>query len=212
MASNPPIEPADDFESRASSPQPKGWHSRGYLPHFDTPGLIQGITFRLADSLPAYVVTAMEEDPETKSDPARQTRIEEYLNAGYGACYLRDPRIARLVEDALFYFDGERYCLIAWVIMPNHVHALIETFEGYTLSVLVHSWKSYTANQANRILGRTGHFWFPEYFDRYIRDEAHFANAVEYVHNNPVKAGLVEHPEDWPFSSAVWKQIESPRI
>lgn len=181
---------------------PKGWYSRGYIPHFDQAGLIQGITFRLADSLPAHVVASLAEDLKDTDDPTKRARIEAYLNAGYGACHLRDPRIARLVENALLYFDGERYRMIAWVIMPNHVHTLVETIKGYPLYSIVHSWKSYTAQEANRILGRTGRFWFREYFDRYIRDERHFVNAVRYTHNNPVKAGLVEKPEDWPFSSA----------
>jgi putative transposase len=180
----------------------KGWYSRGYLPHFDHPGLVQGITFRLWDSLPAHVVASLVEDLQETDDSAKRARVEAYLNAGHGACYLRDPRIAHLVEDALLYFDGERYRLIAWGIMPNHVHILIEMIEGYPLHRIMHSWKSYTAKKVNQILGRIGRFWFPEYFDRYIRDECHLASAIHYIHENPVKAGLVEKPEDWPFSSA----------
>ncbi len=176
------------------------WYSRGYLPHFDEPGLIQVITLRLWDSLPAKIVEQLEKD--SLEDSAKRARTEEYLNAGYGACYLSDPRIARLVENALLHFDGQRYRLIAWVIMPNHVHVLLEIFAGYPLDRVVHSWKSYTANEANKLLQRQGRFWFREYFDRYIRDEQHFANAVRYIHENPVKAGLVERAEDWEFSSA----------
>lgn len=180
----------------------KGWHSRGYLPHFDAPGLIQGITFRLWDALPADVVQALANDEETMRDAEKSRRVEEYLNAGYGACYLRDQRIARLVENALLYFDGERYRLFAWVIMPNHVHVLIEIWEGHPLDKVIHSWKSYTATEANKLLKRKGAFWFPDYFDRYIRDGKHFANAIRYIHENPVAAGLVEKAEDWQFSSA----------
>jgi len=182
----------------------KGWHSRGYLPHFDTPELIQGITFRLWDALPADVVQALADDEETMRDAEKRAHVEEYLNAGYGACYLRDPRIARLVENALLYFDGERYRLFAWVIMPNHVHVLVEIWEGHPLDKVIHSWKSYTATEANKLLGRKGEFWFPDYFDRYIRDDKHFANALRYIHENPVNAGLVEKAEDWEFSSAKW--------
>jgi putative DNA methylase len=180
----------------------RGWHSRGYIPHFDHPGLVQGITFRLADSLPAHVRARMAEELENADRSTERARIEAYLNVGYGACYLRDPGVARLVEDALLYFDGVRYRLIAWVVMPNHVHVLIEMVEGYPLGGIVHSWKSYTAKEANRILGRTGQFWFREYFDRYIRDAGHFARAIQYVHDNPVAAGLVDAPENWLFSSA----------
>lgn len=89
----------------------------------------------------------------------------------------------------------------------NHVHTLIEPLEGNPLARIVHSWKSYTAKEANRILGRAGRFWSPEYFDRYIRDERHLVNAISYIHHNPVKAGLAEQPEDWPFSSAkLWAE------
>lgn len=180
----------------------KGWYSRGYLPHLDQPGLIQGITFRLWDALPSHVVESLTAELNEATDAAKRARIEAYLNAGHGACYLRDPRVGRLVKDALLFFDGERYRMIAWVVMPNHVHTLIEMIEGHPLHSILHSWKSYTAKKANQLLGRSGRFWFPEYFDRYIRDERHFANAVRYIHHNPVKAGLVEKPEDWPFSSA----------
>jgi len=126
-------------------------------------------------------------------------RIEKYIDSGEGACYLRDERIARLVQDALKYFDGHRYRLIAWCVMPNHVHVLIEMM-GESLSKIVHSWKSYTAHQANKLLGRNGVFWGPDYFDRYIRDEKHLNATVEYILRNPVKAGLVDVPEEWPWA------------
>ena len=184
----------------------KGWRSRGYLPHFDQPGLIQAITFRLADSLPVHVVAALAEELDEGTSAEKRARVEMYLNAGYGACYLRDPRVGQLVENAFLYFDGVRYRLIAWVVMPNHVHILIEIIEGYPMDTIVHSWKSYTANEANKILGRKGRFWYPDYYDRFIRDERHFNNAVRYIHENPVKAGLVGNPEGWLFSSArYWK-------
>ena len=195
--------PGSQASSLPPGPLPhKGWYSRGYIPHCDYPDLIQGITFRLWDSLPAHIVASLSADLRETDDPAKRARVEAYLNAGYGACTLRDPHVARLVEEALLYFDGQRYRLIAWVIMPNHVHTLIETIEGYPLRSITHSWKSYTAKQANQILGRTGRFWFPEYFDRYIRNERHLEAAIHYIHENPVKAGLVEKPEDWPFGSA----------
>jgi len=179
-----------------------GWTSRGYLPHFDQPNLFQSITFRLADALPTHVVAAMINDPDVKTDEQRHARAEAYLDAGHGACYLKDVRIGKLVEDALHFFDGQRYNLLAWVVMPNHVHTLVETREGFPLRRIVHSWKSYTAKAANGLLGRSGPFWYPGYFDRHIRDERHYLAVIAYIHNNPVKAGLVERPEDWRFSSA----------
>lgn len=91
--------------------------------------------------------------------------------------------------------------------MPNHAHILIEVLEGYPLDKIMHSWKSYTANEANKLLHRRGPFWFADYFDRFIRDKEHFARAVRYIHENPVKVGLVEKAEDWLFSSArLWQE------
>ncbi|MCJ7551167.1 MAG: transposase [Anaerolineae bacterium] len=178
-----------------------GWTSRGYLPHFDQPFLIQGITFRLADALPTHVVAAMINDPDIKTDEQHRAHAQAYLDAGHGGCYLNDARIGTLVEDALHYFDGQRYALLAWVVMPNHVHTLVETREGFPLKRIVHPWKSYTAKAVNALLGRSGPFWYPAYFDRFVRDERHYLASIAYIHDNPVKAGLVEKPEDWRFSS-----------
>ena len=191
-----------------SSEQHKGWYSRGYLPHFDHPASLQGVTFHLADSLPTRALETLKERSKLKKDADAELRrlIEKYLNAGHGSCYLKDPRIAETVEQTLFHFDGKRYRLLAWVIIPNHVHVLIEMFPGYPLADLLHSWKSFTAHEANNLLGRKGKFWQTEYFDRFIRNEEHFNNAVFYIHNNPVKAGLVSSPEDYRFSSASWER------
>jgi putative DNA methylase len=86
--------------------------------------------------------------------------------------------------------------------MPNHVHVLITPLNGNSLSPIVHSWKSFTAKEANKRLGRSGTFWQEEYFDRAIRDESHFRGAVEYIEYSPVRAGLIERPENWELSSA----------
>lgn len=107
-----------------------------------------------------------------------------------------------MVEDALLHFDGERYRLLAWVIMPNHVHVLAETLPVYRLGDIVHSWKSFTAKEANRILGRMGPLWQEEYFDRFIRDDDHLRETIRYIEQNPVAGGLAAKAEDWPFGSA----------
>ena len=83
------------------------------------------------------------------------------------------------------------------------MHVLVETFADHALAEVVNSWKTFTAREANRILGRQGQFWYREYFDRAIRDEEHLDAAVHYIHDNPVKAGLVAAPEEWPYSSAL---------
>lgn len=196
-------------EPHSANPH-KGWHSRGYLPHFDQPDLVQSITFRLADALPVDVIELLSQDKEKLTDLEKRQRLETYMDAGYGECFLRDPRIGSLVENAFIYFDKVRYRLLAWVIMPNHVHVLIETMLGFPLDEIIQSWKSFTAHQANDLLGRSGQFWFPDYFDRYIRNERHYDNVVRYIHENPVKAGLVSKAMDWPFSSAKLWERERP--
>ncbi len=108
------------------------------------------------------------------------------------------------MQTALLAFDERRYGLLAWCVMPNHVHVLLEVRAGYPLESVVHTWKSYTAKAANRLLERTGPFWAREYFDRFMRDEAHLARTIEYIEANPVKAGLSRDLSDWPFSSA-WR-------
>jgi len=129
-------------------------------------------------------------------------RIEEYLNRGLGVCWLRDARVGRLVEDALLHFDGDRYRLYAWVVMPNHVHVVMTPRQDRSVSEIVFSWKSFTASRANALIGRRGAFWQPDYFDRFVRNDQHFATAVNYVEHNSVVASLCERPEEWPLSSA----------
>ena len=186
-----------------------GWHSRGYLPHFDGRALPQFITFHLADSIPMGVIQRWRRELKSlKYEQERivlQKRIERYLDQGYGEALLKASEVAKMVQDSLLKFDGSRYHLFSWVVMPNHVHSLITRFEGYELSDILHSLKSFTAHEANKILHRDGQFWIEDYFDRYIRSEEHFERTVKYIENNPVKAGLCSRPEDWPYSSAWFK-------
>ncbi|HSI00540.1 MAG TPA: transposase [Reyranella sp.] len=174
----------------------KGWHSRGYLPHFDSPEAIQLVTYRLSDSLPSEALEriALSDRPESLRD--------ELLDRGAGACWLGRTDIADVVEQSLFVFDCDRYRLHAWTIMPNHVHVLFTVLAHATLSEIVGSWKKYTARQSNRLLGRSGRFWQADYWDRFIRNEAHFNAAVGYIDNNPVKAGLAQTASDWRWGSA----------
>ena len=213
-------------QPRASSPCSQenesvrpDWHRRGrYIPHRENKRL-QTITWRLFDSLPADVVTAMKAElaalrsaPDTPEKAARlaelRKTIDHYEDAGYGSCFLKDERIARIVADNLRHFDGTRYRLISFCIMPNHVHVLIEAAERWSLSQILHGWRSYTANEANKILGRTGRFWMEEYFDRFIRDDNHFRSVLSYIRMNPVKAGLTTDPDAWPWS---WEVSPLPR-
>jgi putative DNA methylase len=198
----------DYLGARASRPQ-KTWHTRGYLPHWEAGQIPQSITFRLHDSLPRQLLeqwqTELDSLPLDQQTLERRKRIEAALDQGYGECHLRRADIAGIVATALRHFDGERYQLIAWTIMPNHVHVLVIPLHGYSLSSILHSWKSFTAKEANRLLERTGAFWLEEYFDRAIRDEVHYARAVAYIENNPVKAGLCDSAAEWPWGSA-WER------
>ncbi len=154
-----------------------GWRSRGYLPHCDGAGLIQHIVF------------------STIGAPSG-------VEANFGLRLLASPQAAGIVERALLYFDAERYRLLAWSVMPNHVHVVAEQAEGWPLARVVHAWKSYTAKAINAALGRRGGVWLREYFDRFMRDDAHLAATVYYVEANAVDAGLVARAQDWPWSSA----------
>jgi putative transposase len=187
---------------------PRLWYSRGYLPHFDSPTAIQAVTFRLADSVPQNVIADWRMELETAEAEAQaelRRRIAKWEDAGHGSCLLGKPGHAALVEGALLHFDGNRYRLLEWCVMPNHVHVIFAQMEGEPLNRIVKSWKSYTAKEINRAEGRTGAFWERDYYDRYIRDEDHLHDARQYTRENPVKAGLCEKAEEWRFGSA-WEK------
>lgn len=153
---------------------------------------------------------------------------DEYLDKDSKIQWLADTRIATIVRDNLYHHAGTKYSLWSYVIMPNHVHVLLKPdevwekrfeveraalpvkedgsgraeYEKGPLSAILHSLRGYTAHEANKILARTGKFWQREAYDHWVRDNAEFERIIYYIENNPVKAGLVRHPEDWRFSSA----------
>lgn len=183
------------------------WHSRGYLPHFEANDVLQSVTFSLHDAVPASLVAswraALAQHPPEAARALRE-RIARHEDAGFGSCVLRDARMAALVESSLLHFDAQRYRLIEWCVMPNHVHVLLDPFADHPLSDIVQTWKSFIAHRANRILGRRGALWMADYFDRYIRDEKHFVAVRAYIRTNPVSAKLCNAPGDWRWSSA-WR-------
>ena len=168
------------------------------------------LTFRLADSLPAEVVRTYAEErrilerrlareghtPELRREARRlfSSRIEAALDAGLGACVLRRDDYAAMVLGALRFFDGERYALHAASVMPNHVHVVATLAPDADLAGITHSWKSFTANAAQRRLGHRGSLWQEESYDHVVRDEAELSHYVRYTLDNPSKAGL----QDWP--------------
>ena len=111
--------------------------------------------------------------------------------------------LASLVEESLWFGHGQRYALEAYVIMPDHVHLLIQPINGWGLSKIMQGLKGFTAREINKVLGRKGSFWQDENFDHLIRNERDWLDKLDYIHTNPVKAGLVDKPQDYPFSSMV---------
>jgi REP element-mobilizing transposase RayT len=182
------------------------------LPHWTADNATYSVTFRLADSIPPAAAAKLSDELSGIEKLAqrgvplpleelirlhrlRDEAIDRLLNVGHGECLFKDDRLAGVVAGALQHFDGTRYRLEAWCVMPNHVHAVFTPVGGHTLAKVLHSWKSFTAHDINKKLGRSGHLWQTESYDHLIRDNADLMHHVFYVRENPVKAGLV----DWPW-------------
>jgi putative transposase len=178
-----------------------GWHENGYLPHRDEPGLVQFVTFRLADAFPAQLRSEWEALLKIEDDRKRRIELDTYLDQGRGECHLGRADVAAVVEQSLMFRHDVQYELRAWVIMPNHVHLLV-LVQDVTLWQLVDAWKGYTAKQANRILGRKGQFWQEGYWDTYMRNVEDELKTRRYIEQNPTKAKLVALAKDWAWSSA----------
>jgi REP element-mobilizing transposase RayT len=167
------------------------------LPHFEA---TQHVTFHLADSFPKTVLRRLESElkllPDEMRKVERRKRLDALMDAGHGSCILRKTHIAEMMQGSPQKFDAERYRLLAWVVMPNHVHVLFQTLNGWTVAKIVASWKKFSARvicdtQRNNGEKANGPVWHREYWDRYIRNQKHFEKAVEYIQLNPVKAGRV---------------------
>ena len=179
--------------------------SRRNLPHWEQVGATYFVTFRLADAVPASLASQWRDElqnwrrfhPEPLDEKARkeyrrrflQVR-EDWLDQGHGSCLLREPKAAAVVAEALRHFDSQRYHLDAFVIMPNHVHALVQPLPGHSLKEILRSWKSYSARQINKTLGRSGSVWTEESFDRIVRDWNALVKCRDYIARNPEKAHL----------------------
>jgi type I restriction enzyme R subunit len=191
--------------------------SRHHLPHWFQPGVTYFVTFRTADSLPRAVVERWLQDRDRwliahgvrPDNPDWRAKLQlltldereeyhrefsdafhKYLDAGYGECLLRRPEIAETVAEAVRHFDGERYVIADFVVMPNHVHVLLGLLSETALRDVCYSWKKFTATRINRITRRVGHFWQAENFDHLVRTPEQFGYIREYIAKNPVRAGL----------------------
>lgn len=120
------------------------WHNRGYMPHYDAHGKYQMITYRLADSLPQKFLKHILDKYSADETVKRRKEIELLIDKGYGSCLLKHPHCAEIVIENWKYFDQKKYDLIAYTVMPNHVHLLIKTYT-FEIADLVKSWKSFTA-------------------------------------------------------------------
>ena len=175
------------------------------LPHWEQRGVPYFVTFHLADSIPRDLreQLAGERAAWLKAHPkpwdAAEEReylrrfsgaVERWLDAGHGACILRTDAAAAVVAGALRHFDGGRYVQHAWVVMPNHVHAVFTLHREWPLATVLHSWKSFTAHELVKSAAAAAPVWHEDYFDRLVRDAEHFENCVRYIRRNPAKAGL----------------------
>ena len=179
-----------------------------YLPHWNRESAIYFVTFRLADSLPQELLKewlweqdclirnqghggqSLPSEEIAHIERAHSEKVEAYLDASHGVCWMQRNGIAAIVADALLHFDRQRYDLFAWCVMPNHVHVVVRPDISHSLSSIIHSWKSFTAKEANKALKRDGHFWQSEYYDHLVRSEADMRHCAEYILSNPQKGGL----------------------
>ncbi len=202
------------------------------LPHYQPRGAILFVTFRLAGSIPVVVLERLKAEAKAREqricqagespEQAHLLYEERKRQFGYwdnaldhaqnGPFWLREPSIAQIVYDSMLYRDGVVYDLDVFCIMPNHVHAVLaplpkEDGSYQPLQTIMHSLKRYTAGQANDVLGREGAFWQHESYDHVVRNPDEWGRIVNYVLYNPVKAGLVDTWEAWPWTYARWRDL-----
>lgn len=197
-----------------------------FLPHIQPKNAVIFITYRLAFSLSqafykkesiGKIKYRMQKEIHKNSKKRKEitTKYEYklflvedqfYSEVNNSPHWLKERRIAEIVEESLLWGHLNRYELFSYCIMPNHVHILMRplNIEGkekfYSLKDIMYSHKRFTAREANKVLNRKGDFWYREFYDHYIRNENEFRNVLRYIYHNPVKAGLVSEPEDWRFN------------
>ena len=192
-----------------------------HLPHWEQENVPIFVTWHQKDSIPYPKRASWHRDrdvwlashPKPWNDETSiayhqrfSKRIEDWLDAGMGSCRLLNPGAARIVAETLHHFQGERYHLHAFVVMPNHVHVLFTLVPEWELPTVMQSWKGYSARMINKLEQRTGPFWQGENWDRLIRDAGHFERVRRYICNNPVKGGL----RDGEY--IVWEEDRPPGL
>lgn len=180
--------------------------TRRNLPHWTKANAVYWITFRLADSLPQEKLNGWKAERDNWISKHRKPwsekewkeydeqfgkRVESWLDSGYGSCVLAQPEIREIVQECLLRFNGERLLLHAGVIMPNHVHLLLEPLPGNSLSELLKGIKGASSRKINQSIGTTGtKFWMDESYDHIVRSEAQYQHFIRYIAENPIKANL----------------------
>jgi carbamoylphosphate synthase large subunit/REP element-mobilizing transposase RayT len=199
------VPPVATSKFRPVDPDAPVIQTRRRLPHWEQQGATFFITFRLADAVPQKLLRQWKEELETwrKFHPEPwdastkyeyQKRFhdarEAWLDQGHGECVLRRPQIAATIANSLRHFDGDRYALDSFVVMPNHVHVLVRPHKAHSLSEILHSWKSFSAKEINKLRERSGAVWQDENYDRMVRDFAELERYRDYIKENPVTAKL----------------------
>ena len=194
---------------------------RRRLPHFQPANETFHVIFRLAGSLPIQVIqTAKQEREEFLNQVRNITQVEarkrllcewlaryshrfdDWLNcATVGPFWLKNPLIADIVAESIRFRDPDVYDLLAYCIMPNHVHMLITVVRSdASLYRIIRSLKSFSARESNLILGRSGAFWQHESYDHVVRSADELERTVWYIMQNPVKAGFCSDWQAWKWS------------
>ena len=174
---------------------------RRNLPHINPENAVFFITYRTAGSLPKHVIDKFVDEKEN-SDINKNyfEEFDNYLDKQAGFLYQKE--IADIIKESLIYYDKKQYTLLAYCIMPNHIHLLINTnnYPYKNLFSIMKIIKGVSANKLNTLLNKKGQFWHHESFDRMVRDRNELADTISYIKNNPVKANLVENWKDWDYT------------
>ena len=186
MHDDPMLHPYFDKSSKVDT-------SRRDLPHREQEAKLQFVTFRLFDSLPQEKLNELAilkekiERGEVKDEKRVMVDklINKWLDQGMGCCCLRDPRLRAFLENSLRFVDNDRCTIYAYVIMPNHVHILLQTNPGEDCATIMGSVRQFSAKHINLQLNRRGALWMKEPFDRLIRSREHLLRTVDYIKKNP---------------------------
>lgn len=185
------------------------FHRRN-LPHLHPSEGTFFITYRLADSLPKEIIESLSNEYKNEKveiiiQPNKHSyfvSFDEYLDKYESdKNYLSLPEIAEVNKNGIHHYDSKYYQLICYCIMSNHIHLVIKLTENAPdLSKIMHSIKRYTAKESNILLDRKGAFWAQESYDHLVRNSNELRTIVNYVVNNPVKAGLTKDWNKWPHT------------